>query len=268
MSVVNSIYWKTVNIKRVKVVGDGSEQFIAAVRDLKDAPIQIIDNIRDGIDAVISAGGDGSLLGANREYSGRYPIIPVRQEHQYKKCNRHALPNILDALAFREVPIYMLDNLCFRVKGDGPSGFALNDIIIHNADQRSAIRYEVYINDKIYCQEVVGDGVVVSSPFGSTAYYRSITKSIFRTGVGVAFNNSIEAVDHLVLSDADIVEIKIKRGPAILSYDNGESAYLKTGDVIGLHMTIRASKFYMLDSLFCKECIHIESGKPAGWRHI
>ena len=67
---------------------------------------------------------------------------------------------------------------------------------------------------------MIGDGVVVATPFGSTGYYRSITDSYFETGIGLAFNNSTEQADHVVLSEQRNIEITITRGPAQVYSDN------------------------------------------------
>ncbi|MBZ0266740.1 hypothetical protein K8I85_01160, partial [bacterium] len=107
-------------------------------------------------------------------------------------------------------------------------------IIIHNPVPTSSVRYRVWIDDKEFSDdEIVGDGVVVATPFGSTAYYRSITGSIFRLGLGLAFNNSCEPVDHLVLPDDTVIRVRITRGPAILAADNAaETLELREDDEI------------------------------------
>ena len=75
----------------------------------------------------------------------------------------------------------------------------INEVLIHNAQVTSAVRYLVWIDDEALTHEIVGDGLVVATPFGSTGYYRSITHSTFQVGLGLAFNNSTEPLDHLVL---------------------------------------------------------------------
>ena len=50
--------------------------------------------------------------------------------------------------------------------------------------------------------------------------YQSITHSIFRVGIGLAFSNSTEEVSHLVLSESSVIEIEVVRGPGILIADN------------------------------------------------
>ena len=80
-------------------------------------------------------------------------------------------------------------------------------------------------------EEVVS--IIVATPFGSTGYYRSITDSFFEIGIGLAFNNSTEQVDHVVLSDESEIKLKIVRGPAIVYTDNQEkTSTLAEGDEV------------------------------------
>ena len=104
----------------------------------------------------------------------------------------------------------------------GKKLMGMNDIIVHNRDARHAIRYRLWNNDREIGQEIIGDGVVIATPFGSTAYYRSITDSFFETGIGIAFNNSTEQSDHMIVKENAVIKIKITRGPALVYADNQE----------------------------------------------
>jgi NAD kinase len=110
---------------------------------------------------------------------------------------------------------------------------ALNDIVVHNADPRHAIRYGVIADGRNIHDEVIGDGIVCATPLGSTGYYRSITDSVFEAGIGLAFNNSTEQTDHMVLADTSTITIAITRGPALCYADNQEESLpLAAGDCV------------------------------------
>ena len=103
--------------------------------------------------------------------------------------------------------------------------------------------------------EVVGDGVCFSSVHGSTAYYRSITRGVFQLGVGLAFSNSTESVDHLVLSEKSIVTVEILRGPGLVMADNDpHKITVEVGESITLKQTDEYAMIWNLDGFMCPRC--------------
>ena len=179
---------------------------------------------------VISNGGDGSLLGAEHQYPGILKLGLRDSETSLK----HEQTDVFDAFSkLKHGNFTAKQYIKLEAKSNNKSVVALNDISIRSSNVLSAIRYTVEINNKDYTGEIIGDGLIVSTPVGSSAYYRSITKSVFQVGIGLAFNNSIEAVDHLVLDDDVVIKTKITRGPAIAAADNNNIwINLNTGDEV------------------------------------
>ena len=185
----------------------------------------------DDPDALILCyGGDGAMLGAELHYPNRLKM-PVRDCETAPHCPKHSLEWLLDALkngALRTSELMKLEGTVRDV-----TRLAVNDVFIHNTNNISALRYQVKIDDDLYAREVVGDGVGVSTVHGSTAYYRSITHGSFRVGIGIAFSNSTELLNHLVLREDSVVKVRILRGPAELVFDNSSEVLpLGEGDVI------------------------------------
>lgn len=184
----------------------------------------------DHPDVVISVGGDGTLLLAERHYPG-VPKLPLRKSRTSRKTHRLKTDVLLDYLAagkLLEIPHTKLQVVHGRKKI-----LALNDVIFHNELVTSAVRYRVAINGKDHGGDIIGDGLIVATPFGSTAYYRSITHSFFQVGIGLAFNNSIEPVDHLVLRDDSVIRVTVVRGPALVAADNNPDYFhLQVGGVV------------------------------------
>lgn len=217
-------------------------------------------------DAVFCHGGDGTLIGAERDYPG-LPKVPVRPDVLFQKCARHAIPAMFGRLGRGEHTTTKLPILEAVAKRQ--SILALNDIVLHNAKITSAVRYRMWIDSKPYSDIVIGDGLVVSTPFGSTGYYRSITNSVIRVGIGLAFNNSTESINHLVLEDTARIEVEVTRGPGLLVADNMlEPLPLEQGDRIVIHRAAVDAEVWEVDSLLCMECRNRETGKPAGHLHV
>ena len=142
--------------------------------------------------------------------------------------------------------------------------YAINDIFIHNMNNVSALRYQVKIDDDIYAREVVGDGVGVSTVHGSTAYYRSITHGSFRVGIGIAFSNSTELLNHLVLKEESIIKVRILRGPSELVFDNSpESVKLSEGDIVTIRKSEKTAQMLGLEVFMCPECRRIRREQRA-----
>jgi NAD+ kinase len=202
---------------------------------------------------IIVHGGDGALLGAEKEFPG-IPKFPVRDIRTAPLCEEHSsyekIFGMLSGGRLRKTKLMKLSATCgkFSIK-------AINDIFIHNANPVSAIRYRVFIDGQAYGEEIVGDGVGVSTVHGSTAYYRSITHSVFRVGIGLAFSNSTETTNHLVLPDDTPVRIRLTRGPGILVGDNSPEMFeMKAGDAVAIGKIRETAVIYGLEIFMCPKC--------------
>ncbi len=175
--------------------------------------------VKSSPDFVVSYGGDGTLMQAEHKFPG-IPKVILRNSLICKLCSPVNNEEILKRVIGDHFEIKDLVKL--EVRAGTRRLTAINDVIVHNEDPRHAIRYHLRINDKPVGGVIIGDGVVIATPFGSTGYYRSITDSFFELGMGVAFNNSTEQSDHVVIGEASRIKIKIARGPAIVFADNQE----------------------------------------------
>ena len=210
---------------------------------------------------VLCYGGDGALLGAELRYPDRLKM-PVRDCETAPHCSLHSLEWQLDAMINGQLRIATLMKLQGSL-GD-MTRFAVNDVFIHNTNNVSALRYQVKIDDDLYAREVVGDGVGVSTVHGSTAYYRSITHGSFRVGIGIAFSNSTELLNHLVLQEDSVIKVRILRGPSELVFDNSpEVTPLKEGDIVTIRKSDRVARMLGLDVFMCPECRRIRREQRA-----
>ena len=206
----------------------------------------------DDFEAVITHGGDGSLLGAERDYPG-VPKFPIRDAATAPTCGDHALEKRLELLASGQYSVSRLAKVQASV--NGKTLVALNDVFLHNADFGSALRYRVEIDGELYANEVAGDGICLASVHGSSAYYRSITHSLFRTGLGLAFSNSTEEVDHLVLDEKSVVKVTVTRGPGVLLADNSpERITVMEGDTVILSKANEEAVIWDLAGFMCPKC--------------
>lgn len=192
-------------------------------------------------DVVMSYGGDGMLLTAEHRYPG-VPKLYLKNSRVAKLAHQSKEnKEIIAHVARGEYSIEEMMKL--EAKAKGKTFIGVNDIVLHNENPRHGIRYTVAIDGVSLRHEVIGDGIVLATPLGSTAYYRSITDSSFETGIGLAFNNSTEQSDHMVLAEDRLVRIEITRGPAICYADNQEeSVRLLEGDSVEIKKSAQVAR--------------------------
>lgn len=139
-----------------------------------------------GMDACCVIGGDGTLLGAARE-SARHqvPLIGVNRGSLgflttlSAEEARGRFPGIL-AGRFQVDHRTMLD--C--ATGPGSSDLALNDVLIKDEVNSRLVRLEVFADDELVT-DYLCDGLIFSTPTGSTAYNLSAGGPILHPGSGV-----------------------------------------------------------------------------------
>ncbi len=203
---------------------------------------------------VISYGGDGTLLGAEREFPS-IPKCPIRDSRSTPKCEHHDERSILEALFDDRLQSTSLSKVQGRVNNHSAVTSGMNDVVIDRQKKASAIRFRLWINELLYARHIVGDGVVLASPFGSSGYYRSITHSLFSLGLGLAFNNATEVVNHLVIEPESIIRMEVLRGPAVMFADNDPNQYeLAEGDQAVLSLAPSRAVILGLDTFRCPDC--------------
>ena len=219
---------------------------------LQREDITLVTDKAEKPDLIITHGGDGALLGAERDYPG-IPKLPIRDKRTSSLCTKHSHEEIIKNLASDKLTKTELIKLVGRT--DKHEIIGMNDIFVHNVNRVNAIRYKVLIDGELYLNEVASDCVGVATPHGSTAYYRSITRCIFKSGIGIAFSNSREHVDHIVLSEGTVIKLQLLRGPAFIVSDNDQKAFtFNTGETLTVTKSSDMAKMYGLDIFMCPHC--------------
>jgi len=219
---------------KLLIYGSSSEKVVSLAKKIG------FNVVKKNPDVVASFGGDGTFMLAEKDFP-EIPKFYIKNSCVCKKCsclsNEEVLKRIKNNKYITE------EHIKISAKANKKSICGLNEIIVHNKDPRKAIRYEIFINGEKIGKEIIGDGVVIASPYGSTGYYRSITDSFFEVGIGVAFNNSTEQSDHMVIKEDSKIKIKITRGVAVAYADNhSEEIKLGNGDEIFIEKSSATAK--------------------------
>jgi NAD+ kinase len=129
----------------------------------------------ESCDLVIVVGGDGCLLGAARALA-RYDVPVLGINRGRLGFLTDILPSEIESRVgqvldgdYHIEPRFLLDLEVRRGKTVVGEGSALNDVVLLSGDSVHMIEFELYI-DGHYVYNQRSDGLIISTPTGSTAY--------------------------------------------------------------------------------------------------
>ncbi len=224
--------------------------------DPLDAPAGLVeripeDQIADAADLVVSIGGDGTLLYAARLVCHRdVPLIGINRGRLGFLTD--VLPQ--DILASVDAAIEgrcerderaMLEARIVDTRGTVTSAHALNDVVLQKWETGRMLDFETWI-DGIYVNSHGGDGLVVASSTGSTAYALSCGGPIIAPHLDVLVLAPIcphTLSDRpIVVSGRSVITVKLMDRPdtrAHITCDGVPLGELLAGDRLEIHPTSR-----------------------------
>jgi NAD+ kinase len=201
---------------KINIVGKNADK----INNLKKRLLKMnVEYCEENPDIVIACGGDGTFLIAERRFPG-IPKILLKDSNTCKQCCDFDIEKIIEKFNKKEYKLFEIKKLKAVYENyETRELIGINDIVIRNTLPTEAIRFKLKINEK-ELGEFIGDGIVVSTPYGSKAYFSSITRKEIENGIGIAFNNTTKHHDFLIADHNDKIEIEIIRGPGVLVADN------------------------------------------------
>lgn len=145
----------------------------ALIKVFKDT-MGLKDNSLDFMDFIISLGGDGTLLGTAREISQfDIPILGVNIGNLgfLTEVESSEFRNAMEDIKRNEYKIEerMMLKCIAQNEEREVTYISLNDVVLSKGTLARMAKYEIYIDDKFY-SSFTADGVIISTPTGSTAY--------------------------------------------------------------------------------------------------
>jgi NAD+ kinase len=209
--------------------------------------------VEENPDVIITYGGDGTLLASERKFP-EIPKLPIRDSKVCRKCSEHETEHLLTLL--KEDKLLITQQPKLETEFEGNKLVALNDIVVRNASAYHAIRFYLSVNGTRYTKElVIGDGIVVSTAFGSTGYYQSITRTTFEKNFRIVFNNAVTELSPLEFTAEDEITMDIVRGPGELTCDNNpETIELEAGNQLHIKVSTNTASIYSPETLRCNKC--------------
>lgn len=193
------------------------------------------------LDLLVVLGGDGTLLSAARSTAAiDVPILGVNLGSLgfLTEVPPQSMYNMLDAIAAGEAKVESRALMkCELVRNNEVIGSYLvfNDTVLNKTTLARLNTYELYL-DKIFVSSYSSDGVIVSTPTGSTAYSLSAGGPIVMPTVSAILITPVapHALTHrpLVVPDSSEIEILLRSddGAAYLSLDGQPGIDLHNGD--------------------------------------
>lgn len=213
--------------------------------------------IGSDVDGILVLGGDGTLLRAARNLSDRnIPLLGVNLGHlgYLAEIELHGLYSALNRLIAGEYTVENRMMLSGNVWVDGKiteQDIALNDIVLNRMGTLRVIDYEVFVNGE-YLNSFTADGLIVSTPTGSTGYSLSAGGPIVSPTASTLILTPI--CPHtlnsrsIVFSGDDRIRIQIGKGrrggddEAFVTFDGDHYVRLRTGDSVEIGKSARITK--------------------------
>jgi NAD+ kinase len=228
------------------VVGLGCEVFIesatAAHHGLKDYPTKKPQDFSGSIDLVVVLGGDGTMLGIARQLAGsNVPLVGINMGRLGYMTDipiqsvQDILPKII-AGEYESDTRTLLNAVVIRNGKEINRALALNDVVVNRSAISGMVELAVRVNGSfMYNQR--SDGLIISTPTGSTAYALSAGGPILHPHVpGILL---VPIAPHslsnrpIVLPQDSVTVIEVVNGlEVIVNFDMQSQTNLQSGDTI------------------------------------
>lgn len=224
------------------------------------------------VDCILVLGGDGTMLKAARELKSRkrVPLLGINLGTlgyltEVEPDNVEAALTQLLGGDYELESRMMLNGTIYRKDGEKLEEWALNDIVISRSGIRQQVmNFNLYVNRKLL-HKYMADGMIVTTPTGSTGYNLSAGGPIVEPGAKLLVLTPIcpHTMNQrsVVLSPEDEVVIELPPGRegqeqcAALNFD-GYAVELKTGDAVRIVRSERTTEFIKLSKAGFLEILH------------
>ena len=218
------------------------------------------DDVPENTDAILVLGGDGTMILAARDLVKLdIPILGINLGHLgfLAEVDEQDMEETLEKLFLEEYHVESRMMLEGNILGTGVKIVALNDIVVGRSGSMRVIDYNIYVDD-ILLNKYRADGIIVSTPTGSTAYNMSAGGPIVEPGSDIIVLTPICPhtlnTRSIVLSPDSKIEIEICEDRHADNDSDGKMAYfdgntslsLRTGDRLCVRKSNQDTKIIKL----------------------
>lgn len=153
--------------KEISHSADVKDELFKALKNKNiEAEILDVDNLKIGSDFVFVIGGDGTILKTARFFAKeQIPIFGINYGRLgfLSQSSQKNIDVAVDKILNNE---FITED---RIMLQSSNFYALNDFVIKSCETGRTSKFSLKINEKYVC-DYLADGIIISTPTGSTAY--------------------------------------------------------------------------------------------------
>lgn len=193
----------------------------------------------EDVDILVVVGGDGTILRTVRKYD--FPILAVKRGRYGHLCELE--PEEISSIED------ILTNHCIDIKmklSVAGAGEALNEVVVRAIIPDKVARFSITYAGKT--EEITGDGVIVATPTGSTAYSRAAGGPVIEEACSVFCITLICPLNSWqfprIVPSNEKITITVLDKDSYMTLDGGNPVQLKEGDSITIQKSDNHACFW------------------------
>lgn len=230
--------------------------------DLGDNPALFTgkDVLKDKADFLFSIGGDGTLLDTlTLVRDSGIPVMGINLGRMgfLSSISKNDIITAIDSIVNHEYTLDSRELLSLETTSNlfGDLNFALNELTINKKDTSSMILIHVYVDEK-FLHSYWADGLIISTPTGSTAYSLSCNGPIIAPNAEnfvitpIATHNL--TVRPVVIPDKSVIRIRVegREKEYLVSLDSRSEVIYPETELIVRKANFRINLLQMKDQYF------------------
>ena len=206
----------------------------------------------EGCEAILAVGGDGTLLRANTlSMQLDLPLlgINVGRVGFLAELEMDQLEKAFEKLAADDYTLQ--ERMMLKISLDGRRSYALNDVVVSRGGYARLIGMDAFVDEDLV-GHFIADGLIVSTPTGSTGYSLSAGGPIICPEVECMLLTPVcaHSLQHrpVVTSAAQEISIRLTdAAQAMVSVDGQENFTLLAGQTLSVTRASRPARFIRLE---------------------
>ena len=220
--------------------------------------------IPEGTQCILVLGGDGTLLQAARDVVDlEIPLFGINMGTlgYLAEIDQYSIYPALDRLMSDRFTIekrMMLFGTLIHEGQAETSDIALNDIVISREGSLRVVRFNNYVNDT-YLNTYKADGIIISTPTGSTGYSLSAGGPIISPAASMILMTPLAPhtlnTRSIVFAPEDVIEVELGEGKeggiekGMAYFDGAAAMPMVTGDRIRIEKSTKATRIIKINNI-------------------